>query len=72
MALKKRSLVLAGHATSVALEPEFWEALEDIAKHEGVGLNALVARLDEGRGEGGLASTLRLYCLRVLMARNKA
>jgi predicted DNA-binding ribbon-helix-helix protein len=70
--LKKRSLLLAGHATSVALEPEFWDALEVIAEHEGIGLNALVARLDQGRGEGGLASTLRLYCLRSLMARNKA
>jgi predicted DNA-binding ribbon-helix-helix protein len=41
--LKKRSVNLAGHATSLALEPEFWEAFREIAASRGKALNALAA-----------------------------
>lgn len=61
--LKKRSLVLAGHATSVALEPEFWVVLEDAARLDGVSLPALVGRVDQQRGARSLASALRLVAL---------
>ena len=40
--LRKRSVVLAGHATSLALEPEFWAALEELARVRGLSLAALV------------------------------
>lgn len=49
MSLSKRSLTLHGHRTSLALEPEFWSALEDIAASERVSLPMLVARIDDGR-----------------------
>lgn len=64
--LEKRSLSLAGHRTSVALEPEFWAALERAAVREGVPLLALIARIDTARAESGvpLASALRVYALR--------
>ncbi len=61
--LKKRSLVLAGHATSVALEVEFWEVLETRAAAEGTSLVALMGRIDSGRGERPLASACRLAAL---------
>jgi len=63
--LEKRSLSLAGHRTSVALEPEFWAALERVAAAEGVPLLALVARVDAARADSGvpLASALRVYAL---------
>lgn len=61
--LRKRSILLAGHGTSLALEPEFWAALEAAAAREGVSLAALVARIDAGRGERGLASACRVYAL---------
>ena len=61
--LKKRSLLLSGHATSIALEPEFWAVLETAAAREGVSLAALVARIDAGRGQRGLASACRVYAL---------
>ena len=63
MSLKKRSFSIAGHRTSVALEPEFWAALEDRARAEKLSLAAFVARIDEGRGERPLASALRVAAL---------
>ena len=62
--LVKRSFTLAGHRTSVALEPEFWEALAAIAGGRGLTLSALVAEVDAGRdAEHPLASALRLHAL---------
>ena len=63
MTLRKRSLVLAGHGTSVALEPEFWAALEALAAARGVSLAALVAAIDDARGERPLASACRVAAL---------
>lgn len=63
--LVKRSFSLAGHRTSVALEPEFWQALEDIAQARGAKLSALIADLDADRlPEQKLASSLRIFALR--------
>ena len=62
--LKKRSVQLAGHATSLALEPEFWAVLETMAKARGISLTALVLALDEGRGERPLASACRVAALK--------
>jgi predicted DNA-binding ribbon-helix-helix protein len=62
-ALKKRSVSLAGHATSVALEPEFWAVLDAMAAEQGVSLAQLVVRLDAGRGERPLASACRVAAL---------
>ena len=61
--LKKRSFSIAGHRTSVALEPEFWSALDGAARDERIPLAALVARVDATRGERPLASALRVYAL---------
>jgi predicted DNA-binding ribbon-helix-helix protein len=62
--LKKRSFALAGHRTSVALEPEFWAALQEIAAADRATLGALVARVDAGRDPSQpLASALRVLAL---------
>jgi predicted DNA-binding ribbon-helix-helix protein len=63
MTLKKRSFTLAGHRTSVALEPEFWAVLEAEARRAGSSLAGLVARVDAGRETRPLASALRLHAL---------
>ncbi|QPQ54835.1 ribbon-helix-helix domain-containing protein [Allosphingosinicella flava] len=47
----KRSMMIAGHATSISLEPLFWAALRRAAEAEGLPLNALVARIDALRLE---------------------
>ncbi len=62
--LSKRSFSLAGHRTSVALEPAFWAVLEAAAKHDGVSLASLVTGIDRDRASGhALASALRIYAL---------
>ena len=63
MTLAKRSVHLAGHATSLALEPEFWAALEAMATTRGVRLSVLLAAIDAGRGERPLASACRVAAL---------
>ena len=45
----KRSVTIAGHPTSISLEPMFWQALEDQARDGGQPLNALVAKIDAAR-----------------------
>lgn len=60
--LKKRSVVVAGHRTSISLEDAFWRALAEIARTRGISLNALVSEIDEERG-GNLSSAIRVYVL---------
>ena len=61
----KRSVEIAGHKTSISLEPLFWELLRQAAARESVPLNALVARIDEQRIRAarppGLAGAIRLW-----------
>ncbi|WP_047807229.1 ribbon-helix-helix domain-containing protein [Pelagerythrobacter marensis] len=61
----KRSVEIAGHKTSISLEPLFWTMLRDAAAREGVPVNALVARIDEERIRAevppGLAGAIRLW-----------
>ncbi len=61
--LRKRSIMLAGHATSVALEPEFWAALEQLAALRGASVAALIADIDRSRGARPLASACRVTAL---------
>ncbi len=61
--LRKRSVVLAGHATSVALEPEFWAILDRVAGERGLSHAGLLAAIDAGRGRRPLASACRLLAL---------
>jgi predicted DNA-binding ribbon-helix-helix protein len=61
--LRKRSVQLAGHATSIALEPEFWAVLEAMAKAESLSLAALIVRIDAERAGRPLASACRVAAL---------
>ncbi len=65
--VKKRSVVIEGHRTSVSLEAAFWEALQSIARDRGTTMNALVAEVDRDR-TGNLSSALRVYVLAALQA----
>jgi predicted DNA-binding ribbon-helix-helix protein len=58
----KRSVRIAGHATSVSLEPAFWDALCEIAARQEMSLNALLSRMDAERS-GNLSSAIRLFVL---------
>ena len=68
MLVAKRSVIVAGHRTSVSLEAEFWDELSGLAKARRISLNALVAEVDATR-EGNLSSALRLFVLRTVKAR---
>jgi predicted DNA-binding ribbon-helix-helix protein len=61
--LRKRSILLAGHATSLALEPEFWAVLEEMAQVQNASLAVLISQLDQGRGDRPLASACRVAAL---------
>jgi len=61
--LVKRSVLLAGHATSVALEPEFWAVLDRIAEERGLTNAGLMKAIDAERGRRPLASACRLLAL---------
>jgi predicted DNA-binding ribbon-helix-helix protein len=63
MMLAKKSFRLAGHATSIALEPEFWTVLEQHAASKGLTLPQLVAAIDQNRAGNNLASALRVAAL---------
>ena len=69
--LNKRSFSLAGHRTSVALEPAFWDAVSAIATASGMTLAALVAGVDAAREPGqSLASSLRILALNEAAKKN--
>jgi predicted DNA-binding ribbon-helix-helix protein len=59
----KRSIVIAGHKTSVSLEDAFWKGLKKIARDRNRTLSEMVAAIDSGRTQGNLSSALRLFVL---------
>jgi predicted DNA-binding ribbon-helix-helix protein len=59
----KRSIVIAGHKTSVSLEDAFWTGLKEIAGGRGMTLSELVAAIDQDRRHGNLSSAIRLFVL---------
>ncbi len=66
--LKKHSIVIAGHHTSITLENIFWDQLKKIAKTHGVSISTLVGKIDAQRiytpGDINLSSTIRVFILR--------
>ena len=71
--IRKRSVTIAGHSTSVSLEAAFWDALKHIAGARDVSINALIESIDEGRS-GNLSSAIRVFVLAeaMKMATSKA
>jgi predicted DNA-binding ribbon-helix-helix protein len=62
----KRSIVAAGHKTSVSLEDAFWQGLKEIARGRNITLSELVAAIDSNRRHGNLSSAIRLFVLEFL------
>lgn len=63
-AVIKRSIVLAGHKTSVSLENEFWDGLREIADRENTSLAAVVGQIDHDRDSCNLSSAIRVFVFR--------
>jgi len=63
----KKSVTISGHRTSISLEPDFWQALQDIANRKDMSLSALVATIDHARTQAadksGLSSAIRAFIL---------
>ena len=59
----KKSLILSGHKTSVALENDFWIALEMIAKNKSISMDSIIQTIDKKERNGSLASALRVFIL---------
>jgi predicted DNA-binding ribbon-helix-helix protein len=70
--MKKRSFSIAGHRTSVALEAEFWNALEEEARRRGVSLSTVIGDVDARRNQRNLASALRVHVLIGALGRGAA
>ncbi len=67
LTVKKRSVEIAGHRTSLSLEEAFWRTLKRIAARDGVSINRLIERIDRERA-GNLSSAVRIYVLERLEA----
>lgn len=63
--MKKRSVVIAGHATSLSLEVEFYDVLERLAKQRNMSVAALIKQIDFSRN-GNLSSAVRVFILKAL------
>ncbi|MGO9388911.1 ribbon-helix-helix domain-containing protein [Rhodoblastus sp.] len=67
--MRKHSLVIAGHSTSISLETAFWEVLRELAREKGVSVAAYAAEIDQKRGAANLSSALRVHLLQVFRDR---
>lgn len=63
--MKKHTLTIHGHVTSISLEDVFWQALKQAASEEGLSVAGLVARIDEAR-DTGLSSAIRVFLFKRL------
>lgn len=59
----KRSVTIAGHNTSLSLEPEFWNALRQSARREGKSIATVIGEIDARRGDRNLSSAIRVWLL---------
>ncbi len=62
--MRKRSVRVAGHPTSVSLEDEFWDALNEIARQRQTSMTRLIGEIDAKRAGTGLSSAIRIYVLK--------
>ncbi|MEC9368979.1 MAG: ribbon-helix-helix domain-containing protein [Pseudomonadota bacterium] len=60
---RKRSLMIAGHPTSLSLEDNFWRALLEVAASKGISVATLIEQIDKSRGHAGLSGAVRVYLL---------
>ncbi len=64
--MKKRSITIHGHPTSISMEEEFWDILKEIAGKQNLSINKLIAKIDDEREGKNLSSSIRVYVLKTL------
>ncbi|VAV86503.1 hypothetical protein MNBD_ALPHA08-1053 [hydrothermal vent metagenome] len=62
----KRSITIAGHRTSLSLEPEFWDAIKSLAKAQNLSTAQLITKIDQSRSDRNLSSACRVYVLQAV------
>jgi predicted DNA-binding ribbon-helix-helix protein len=62
--MKKRSIKISGHATSISMENEFWQSLTEIAAAQKKSISTLITDIDKTRTQQNLSSAIRLFVLR--------
>ena len=65
--VKKRSVILYGHKTSISIEDEFWLFLKKFAKKNKINVYTLIERIDKERKENTLSSSIRLFCFNLAL-----
>lgn len=63
--MKKYSVIISGHRTSISMEPDFWQALHKIAQHRAIPFIRLIQEIDDHR-TSGLSSAIRVFVLKEL------
>ena len=66
----KKSLILSGHKTSIALEKEFWKALEIISENKNIDIDKLIEKIDKKDRKGRLAAAISVFILKKFMKLN--
>lgn len=66
--IRKRSVMIAGHRTSISLEQPFWDALGAVARGRGMAVQALIGEIDAGRARQNLSSAIRVFVLDAVRA----
>ena len=69
--MQKHSVKIAGHSTSISLEPEFWAELVGLAEEQELSINDLITEIDTMRDQGNLSSAIRIYVLKTLKEKVK-
>ena len=67
--MKKRSVTIAGHSSSITLEDEFWAQLKLIAKAQQKSVSQIISEIDNTPHKGNLSSTIRIFVLQQLQAK---
>lgn len=67
--VRKRSVVIGGHKTSVSLEEAFWSAIREIAIERGESMSAMIEQIDSEKQQSNLSSAIRLFVLDYYRAR---
>ena len=69
--IKKRSIMLYGHRTSISIEDEFWVFLRKIARQSKISIYELIERIDKERADTNLSSSIRLFCFNLALKVNQ-
>lgn len=69
--MEKRSITISKHKTSVSLEPEYWQIIDNISIEKGLSISGIIELIDREKNGNNLASEIRIYALNYLIKLSK-